>query len=187
MGLTLVTAATSLPVSRDAAKRFCQIEADESYYDALVDDLLAGAVSHAEALLDRALGEQVWRLTLDCFSDTIELSVGPVLSVVSVTYLDADGILQTVDPGDYTVDLISNPAWIVRNSEASWPDTLDAINAVRINFTAGWIEATLPKAIRAAIYQAVATQLDARGDPDRYDKARSALETALRPWRRIRI
>jgi uncharacterized phiE125 gp8 family phage protein len=183
----LVTPASVLPVTREQVKLFCAIRLEETQFDALLDLLLAGAVSHAEAFLGRALGEQTWRLTLDAFSDAIELAVTPVLPPVVVNYSDPDGLPQVVDSGDYTLDLSGNPGWVVINSDAEWPETIDAVNAVWIDFDAGWTAATLPPGILSALCQAVAAQLDARSDPGRAGAALKTMETALLPWRRIRI
>lgn len=138
MGLQLVTPPTDYPVAREEAKKQCRIlHANE---DELIDGLIAAATSHIENTLDLSLMARTWRLTLDAFSDTIELPRGPVASVVSVRYVDSAGATQTVSADDYTIDLTSPSQWIVLNSGVSWPPTLDAVNSVAIEYVAGFVE-----------------------------------------------
>jgi uncharacterized phiE125 gp8 family phage protein len=135
VGLTLVTPPTVWPVTLDEARAHLRVRhTDENNY---ITALIKAATRYVEQTLSTSIAEQTWKLTLDSFSDYIELPRGPVASVDSVEYVDADGETQTADDADYTVDLAGNRQWIVRNSEASWPDTLSGINAVSVTYTAG--------------------------------------------------
>lgn len=185
MGLVLVTPATALPVSLATVRAFCAVE--DGSRDSLLGTLLAGVCAHAGRFLDRSLGEAGYRLVLDTFSDAIELPVGPVFGSPAVRYLDTAGVQQTVDSALYTLDLSSNPQWVVLNDGEDWPETLEAVNAVSVEFTAGWTEATLPPDVKAAVGLCVAAQFDANGDPDRIRKSWEMLERGLFPHRRIRI
>ena len=66
-------------------------------------------------------------------------------------YTDADGVTQTVPPGDYTLDTYSAEPWIVPH--AAWPATMSTINAVRVRWIAG---AGCPEPLRQAILLLVA-------------------------------
>lgn len=136
MGLTLLAAPTGQIVTVDEVKNLARLL--DTTFDSLLADHIAQAQGQVEAMTGRCLSAQTWRLSLDCFSDEIRLPKGPVTSVSSVRYYDTAGNLQTLPATSYTLDLISDPQWLVRNSDASWPDTLDAINAVEITFTAGF-------------------------------------------------
>lgn len=182
MGLKLITPAATLPVSLAAVKAWCGVEDDS--HDTLLDQLRKAAVGHVEAVLGRSLGEQTWRLTLDGFSDAIELGKGPVLGLVAdgFKYLDEAGVLTVVDPAIYTLDTITDPAWIVRNEGESWPATLDRINAVQVDFNAGWTEALLPEALRTAVCMIAGAWFDDRGAA-----VPKGVMDLLHPFRRIRI
>lgn len=138
MGLTLVTPPAEWPVSLEEAKAQCRVTGDHE--DTLLERLIRSATAHVERTLDLSLTTRTYRLTLDAFTDTIELRRGPVQSVESLQYVDGDGITQTVSTEDYTVDLVSSSAWIVRNSGASWPAIMDAVNAVSVTYVAGFDE-----------------------------------------------
>lgn len=141
MGLQIVTPPLTSPVSVVEARRQCRIHAEDATYDADLEAYIAAAVSHMDGpkgVLQRCLEPQTWDLTLDSFSDSIRLPLGPVLEVDEVKYYDEGGDEQTLDAEFYTVDLASSPQWLVLNDSYSWPATLSAVNAVRIRFTAGY-------------------------------------------------
>ncbi len=147
MPVSVITPPTAFPVTAAEVKTWCRI--DGTAQDAEVDGLIAAATSYVEDYTGRALMTQTLKLSLDAFTDSIELSRGPVQSVTSVVYDDPDGVQQTLSADDYTVDLTSDPQWLVRNSDSSWPTIIDAVNAVRITYVAGY--STLPPAIKQAI------------------------------------
>lgn len=136
MGLTLVTPAASSPVSLADARAICK--RDDTADDVRIQMLLDAAVPCVEDFIGKAIGAQVWLLCLDRFADEIELPRGPVIGIDSIIYLDEDGAEQALDPDNYTLDLVSVPQRIVRNSEASWPVTLDRVNAIEIMFETGY-------------------------------------------------
>lgn len=95
------------------------------------------AVGQLGGFLNRAVGESTWQVAYDRFSDAMELPGGPVFEIVSVAYLDVNGLPQTVDDASYSLTLFDDPQFVLRNSEQAWPDTLDAAEAVTITYTAG--------------------------------------------------
>lgn len=142
MGLTIVTPASEAPISLDEVKALASVE--DSSHDVRLNLLLDAAVRQVEELLGMALGPTVYRLTLDAWADAIELPRAPVTAVGSVKYSDTAGAEQTVSADDYTLDATSSPQWLVRNADATWPDLVDGVNAVRITFTAGFSDAGVP-------------------------------------------
>lgn len=149
MGLTLVTPATASVVTLDEVK----LQARElgNAYDQLLEAHIATAQAQVEQLTGRCLAPQTWKLVLDGFSAAIKLPKGPVTGVSSVQYVNALGVLATADPTLYTLDMTSDPQWIVLDSDAVWPTTLDAVNTVEITFTAGYDGQPIPEPILAAI------------------------------------
>ena len=135
MGLTLVTPPTEEPVTLEEAKTHLRVHHTDE--DSYIEGLIKAATRHTEKVLGKSLMTRTYRLTLDAFSDAIELPRGPVQSVTSVQYVDADGKTQAIASGNYTVDLTSARQWIVRNSGFSWPSTIDAVNAVSVTYVAG--------------------------------------------------
>ena len=158
MSISVVTPATTYPVTTAEARTWCRI--DDTMQDAAVDALIAAATSYVESYTGRALMTQTLKLSLDGFTDSIALPIGPVASVTSVVYDDADGNAQTLSTDNYTTDLVNDPAWVVRNSDASWPTVIDAVNAVRITYVAGY--STLPPAIKQAVLFLISQWYDNR-------------------------
>lgn len=118
-------------------------------------------------------------------SDTIiRLPFGPVKSVVSIQYLDASRQLVTIDPTLYEVadeDRIS-PVF-----GQSWPAPYAALDAVRIQYQAGYAPGAAPAPILAALLMMVADlneQRDARAQANLVDNPTVArLLAPYRSWR----
>jgi hypothetical protein len=68
----------------------------------------------------------------------IHLPRSPVQSVTSIQYYDPSGALQTLDPSQYIVDNISEPARVVPAPGTAWPSTQSRVGAVKVVFTAGY-------------------------------------------------
>lgn len=156
MTLKLITAPTVEPVTLAEAK--VHLKEDLSDNDALISALIASARQTAEHELGRALVTQTWERVLDAFpqdgsttgTDAIELGRPPVISVVSVKYLDTAGIEQTLASNLYALDADRMPGWLLSAQGTTWPSTLDTVNAVRVRFTCGFGAAgsDVPAAIR---------------------------------------
>lgn len=161
MPYKLVTEPASEPVSLTEAKRHLRVDYTDD--DDLIAIFIKAARQHAETYTGRAFIDQTWELTLDEFPDNeIQILKPPLIEVESVKYDDAAGDEQTLSDGlDYTVDLASEPGWIVPTDQ-TWPTTFDGINAVRVRFRAGYVggspEAeTVPNDLKAAILLYVGT------------------------------
>jgi uncharacterized phiE125 gp8 family phage protein len=162
MALKLITPATTFPVTLEEVKAHCRVSFDDD--DDLLQIYLEAATSHCEEFQGRAYCEQTWELTLDEFPlEEIEIRRPPLIGVVSIKYDDGDGLEQTVDVSEYTVDTVSEPGWVLPAD--SWPSgVFDGINAVRIRFKAGYADSMdspnvslIPKDIKAAILLYVGT------------------------------
>ena len=190
MALSLIAPASEPVVSLASAKAWCKVEGNAN--DLVLGELVLAAQRHIEQIIERSLGEQTWRLTLDAFSDAIELPKGPVTGIVtnSFTYRDVAGLQQIVDPALYSLDLVSNPAWVVRNSDASWPALLDGVNAVAIEFTAGEGAALCPPDLARAILLLTAFWFDNReavNVGNIINEVPFGVRSLTDPYRKIRI
>lgn len=158
MAAKLIVAPDQEPVSVDAAKS--QLGISGSSQDDLVALLIQASRERIEKMLGRALITQTWELSLDEFpcQGAIELPLVPVQSITSIKYDDEDGEEQTVSSGDYYLDDRSEPSWVLPIDETSWGiSTLDAVNAVRVRFLAGYGDDPddVPAPIRLAILRDV--------------------------------
>lgn len=113
--------------------------------------LIKAARVAAEGYTRRALVTQTWDLKLDRFPCwTINVPKPVLQSVVSITYVDTDGVTQTLDPSQYLVDTSSTPARITPVFGGIWPVTRWQNNAVTVRFVAGYgLAAAVPDGIKA--------------------------------------
>lgn len=177
MTTQVVTPAGSLAVSLADAK--LQLRIDGVDQDALVEAWIEGITAHAEHYTGRAFVNQGMRVTLDSFPSAIRLDRSPVVSVESVKFYDANGVLQTLNPADYVVDNVSEPGYIVPATGKAWPVTADRINAVIVDFTAGY--AAVPKGIQLYILAKLVEQYDA--NPVKESVQTSYVDRLLDPFR----
>lgn len=161
MSFHRTTDAATEPLTTAEAK--LHLKVDSSDDDAIVDRLIKAARRFAERYTERSFITQTWTLYLDGFPDTIELLYGPVSAVSSIQYVDSDGVTQTLDVADYTVDLKSKVARV--ESVDAWPDTDDILNSVIITYVAGFGSASsVPEDIKAAILLIIGKMYDTRED-----------------------
>jgi uncharacterized phiE125 gp8 family phage protein len=181
MGYRLITPPAATPVTLAEAK--AQLRVDHADEDGKIEALIAAATSYLDGrsgVLGRCLVTQTWEITLDAFpAEEIEIPLGPVQSVTSLTYVDTAGATQTVSASDYYLDTTSPTAWVM--PEITWPDTMEAANAVTVRFIAGTAVADVPPAIKHAALLLVSTWYDDRagtGMPP-------AVDALIAPFRRV--
>lgn len=153
MATRLIIPPATLPVTLTEAKAHLNVDFIDD--DALISSLMSAATDYAQNFTGRVFIEQTWELILDEFHAEIKIPYPPLMSVLSIRYYDAAGIDSTLAAENYTVDAISQPGWIVPSS-AGWPNTLEAINTVRIQFKAGY-DLGVPDSIRSAIFMMIGT------------------------------
>ena len=164
MGLTLVTAPTAYPVTLAEAKLHCKVDGTDR--DEEINRLIAAGTAFVEQYTGRSIMPQTWKLSQDAFEDSFRLPKGPVQSVSAITYYDASDRLQTVPSANYTLDKESDPAWIVRNSLAAWPETASGVNVVQVTYIAG--SETPDEALIWAIIVWVKAMIDDQPIPDAF-------------------
>jgi uncharacterized phiE125 gp8 family phage protein len=157
----LITPPVALAVSLAAAR--ANLREPDVALNGIIETWIKGITAHAEHYMGRAIISQGWRVTLDTFPDAIRLDRPPIVSVASVKYYDAAGLLQTLDLQDYTVDLVSEPGYVVPARGKSWPATDDRINAVMVDYTCGYgaDDTTTPEDIRLYILAKLTEQFTA--------------------------
>ncbi|MBB5066148.1 head-tail connector protein [Granulicella mallensis] len=156
----LVTPPAIEPVTLIQAK--AQLRVVFSNDDDLISASITAAREMCEQLLNRAIYNQTYVLSLDQFnygdwrstvpmdrrnplrfsslwdSMALRLPMPRLVSVTSITYLDVNGTQQTLDPSTYNVDNTSEPARIVPSINLTWPTTDYYIpGSVRVTFVAG--------------------------------------------------
>lgn len=77
-----------------------------------------------------------WRWSSDAMGQGLPLPLPPIVSVQSVRYYNADGVLTTLSPSAYYVD--DYGARIMLVDGTSWPTTQTRPNAVLVRYQAGY-------------------------------------------------
>lgn len=152
MALQIVTPPSAEPLDLAEAKLHLRyVETDQ---DALVRAAIAAVRGEVETLTRKQLVVARWKQVMDAFPaspagieygrpythprNAIYLERNPVLQVVSIQYLDMQGIQQTVDPTVYTIDYSSDPVRITPVFGKIWPIPVPQIGAVWVIFDAGY-------------------------------------------------
>lgn len=141
MSWKLITPPTGLAVSMVEARTAARADVDEngtSPLDGEIQRAIRTYTTEAEGETNRAIMEQIWRLTLDRFNGAIELRRPPLLQVVHVKFYDTENVKRTLDPQDYQVDGESEPGYIVPAAGKAWPATASRINAVEVHIRCGY-------------------------------------------------
>jgi uncharacterized phiE125 gp8 family phage protein len=166
--LSVATAATERPITATEAKLWCRI--DTATEDTIVDSLIKLATDEAEALSGRALVSRTYDLTLDQWqlgmdADVIKLPYPPTVSVTSVKYTTAAGVLTTLAATEYTLVTATTPAYLVPAIGTTWPTDLRDFSPIVIRYVAGYGAATaVPDAYKRLVAALVGLDWEARDD-----------------------
>lgn len=161
MGALLVTPPSVEPITlADAKLHLRVIDASE---DSLIGVFIAAARQHVEEYTQRRLINQTWSVTFDGFTmpaacvygsvaaNWLELPFAPASSITGVTYVDGNGVTQTLAPATYSLDAGSSIPRLL--NLGAWPSTKQTSNAVAatVVFGYGATPEDVPAAIRAAM------------------------------------
>lgn len=146
MPIKTIAAPSVEPVLLADAKLHLRVDGTDE--DALIGAYITAARELAEAQTDRAYAEATYELVSSGFGYVIVLPVPPVTAVLSVKYLDADGVEQTIAPSNYVEKLDALPPVVVPADGFEWPATNGAADAVRVRFTAGAAPADVPQRVK---------------------------------------
>ena len=154
MALKIKTPPASEPVSLAEAKNYLRIT--DSDDDALINSLVTAIRQKAETWTRRSLITQTWTLWLDSVPASVMLSIpfSPLQSVTHIKSYDSANTVSTFDSSKYLVDGASIPGRIGLNDGQTWPNALRRMNALEIEFVAGFgDESSVPETIKQGILQ----------------------------------
>lgn len=150
--LVQTTPPAEQPLTLTQAKGHIRVELAETADDELIRSQVRAATLAAETFTMRQFVTATYELFLDGFPTVIDIPRPPLQTVNSIKYIDTDGNEQTVSSSVYTVDTASMVGRIVLAYEQSWPDTRAQIQAVTVNYDAGYgMRTAVPADILAAI------------------------------------
>ncbi|KKM07694.1 hypothetical protein LCGC14_1731390 [marine sediment metagenome] len=168
--LELKTVPSIEPITTATAKSHLRVTVTDD--DTLIDSLVKAAREYAETATRRALITQTWLLKADGFpslsSDVIYVPLPPLASVTSITYVDTNGDTQTWAASKYDVSAPKGEhaahGRIALAFGETWPSTRKQIDAVTIEFKAGYGDAAsdVPEGIILAMKLLLAHWYDHR-------------------------
>jgi uncharacterized phiE125 gp8 family phage protein len=132
--------------------------------DPLLSGLIKAARVSAETLTRRALITQTWDLYLDQFPcGAIHIPKPTLQSVSAITYLDNDGVEQTLAADQYLVDAKAEPGRILPAYGLTWPVARRQANAIKVRFVAGYgAAAAVPDGIKQWMKLRISHHVDFR-------------------------
>ena len=145
---------SSLLITLDATKNWIGIDnADEDSTLTMIIEAVAQQLDGPGSILGRSLAPQTLKLTLDDFPlqlyGSIELKNGPVSEVESITYLDTQGMEQTLPDTDYAVWSRYGRDYVRHEPKNEcFPQTNGDPENVQVIYQAG--SAAIPKSIQIA-------------------------------------
>lgn len=162
--LKVTVGPTTEPLTLAEAKAHLRVETEDD--DALIGGLIVAARQFAETFTNRAFIEQTIAFSMDGFPYIINLPRPNLISVTSISYVDTDGNTQIIDPADYRVDAVTEPARITPAYGKEWPSARCVSNAVTITYKAGFgaDASAVPVLIGRAMLMMVDYLYENRGD-----------------------
>jgi uncharacterized phiE125 gp8 family phage protein len=134
------TTTPSLPITKSDLRTFAALHTPD--FDGELESLQYSAVQDIQGLSHCKIGSAEYTVYAENFSDLeLPLSLFPITRIASVTYLDVDGVEQTLTASEYVYDVTDYPQRLLFTGD-SLPSLADSttapINRVRINLVAGY-------------------------------------------------
>jgi uncharacterized phiE125 gp8 family phage protein len=160
-GKALALAPTLDPISIAEAKAHCRVSIDDD--DGLLAGYILAARAHVERETGRVLMTQRWDLNIDrawprswdgaCYRSRIVLPLPPLRSVVSIQYVDDQGVTQTLAADQYRVIKGEIFGYVEPAFDVAWPAVRAIGDAITVRFEAGY--GSTPSAVPESIRQAM--------------------------------
>ena len=141
--------AENSPVTTDEAKDWMRVDVADD--DTMIAGLLLAATDYAETFTGRTLLTATKYHYLTAWEHPIELPEFPLQSA-SITYIDTDGVTQTLSASLYDVDTTQEPGFIRVGYGDTWPTLRGDANGIIITYVAGYGDASdVPEGLKVAI------------------------------------
>lgn len=131
----VVTPATSNPLTLTETKTHLKV--DTTADDTFITNLIRSATSSAQEYTNRFFIATTIQQVGDKWEDISNLFKSPVASVTNIKYVNPSGSLQTLSTDVYFVDDVNKPARIGLKPNQSFPEIIDRLNAVQVNYVVG--------------------------------------------------
>lgn len=187
MLLTRESAPASLPFDLEDLKAQLRIVDDAE--DGYLDQIAAAAVAYMDGrgALGRAMITQSWAQWAHN-PGAVRVAITPFQSLTSVEYYDNAGSLQSATVGDFEAIGAGDKVWIRPKDGATWPNSEDREDAIKITYVAGYGDAAsdVPETIRHALSLLVTHWFERREIMDRGQElpygVQALLDTERQHW-----
>lgn len=132
------------PVTSAQAKEQCGIGSSETAFDTKITRLITAARSHVEGYTGMRFGSRSATMKCDGFADFERLSEAPVSALASISYVDTDGVTQTLSTDVYELRADGFETAIVLKYGQTWP-SIQIGSRITVTATVGY--STTPEAV----------------------------------------
>lgn len=143
MSLKQTGAPSVEPVTATILKDWLRVDGSDE--DTLIGELAAGARAYFENATNRQLITATWQFKLDTFPNgggDLILTVSPLQSVTSITYVNTSDVVTTWDAANYVVDTDSNVGRVRPAYNIDYPSDVRGYDQdVVVTFVAGYGDA----------------------------------------------
>lgn len=161
MTMIRITAPVVLPVGLDDARAALRVDSND--LDAQIIIWIKGITADMEQEIGQCVMKQVWEVRLPGFPANGAIKLPhPVITVTSVSYINADGTPQAIDEQDYHLNSARYESTVTPARGTSWPATAEDDAAVTVVVQAGYGEtpSATPEEIQLYILAKLAEQFD---------------------------
>jgi uncharacterized phiE125 gp8 family phage protein len=160
------------PLTLAEVLQWCYYESDSSNATAdevaIFNALIPTASEAAQVFTRRGIAHGQYEIRIDAFpanGEAIEIPLPPVHSINSVTYIDTNGVEQTLVEGvDFRAAIYGEPCTI--EPVSTWPTARAQAHAITITLTTGYdgetARTTLPEPMRLGMLQLIKFWYDNR-------------------------
>ena len=140
ISVALKTPPAEEPVTLNEAVNYLKLPTTPSVETDLVTRCIKAAREDMENEYSVAMITQTWTQRMSCFPSgrCIELRRRPLQTITSVKYRDESDSQQTLSASDYIVHPQPVYGLIEIKQDKSWPSTFERLDAIEIEFVAGY-------------------------------------------------
>jgi uncharacterized phiE125 gp8 family phage protein len=185
MGLVRLAMPTQMLMSLAEVKARLRIDISED--DNGLERLIERATRLAESRTQRALLTQQWAFTASGFpnaSKGIALPLPPLQRVDVISYINQNGVMQTLSSDDYLVDTTGLVGMITPAYGKAWPHIQRRANAVRVEFTCGCetVSDVEPDIVLAVLQLIAHFDVNRDSGDKSFENALSCVDSLLAPY-----
>lgn len=177
--LAVINRDTSGIATVEQAKNWLRVTGNSE--DVLIQGIINGAVAYAENYLNRTISNNQYMMSLNHFTELVELRLPPVSEVTKIEYFDGDGAVQQFDVANTRLNI--EEGYLSLKQGESWPeDIADEYFPIQIYYTSeGMVIGNQGADIIDAIKLIIGYRYDLRDDPNqRWRKASDNILMQLR-------